>query len=105
MDTETAASSDIEIISAINSTPSEALNQDQSNLWESDALSNALRELSGEMSGPCAMETLLHAREQKVGYLNTAADLGERCDRAPKTQSILHLPVCDGCTMSYYSLT
>ncbi|XP_003740732.1 TATA element modulatory factor [Galendromus occidentalis] len=71
MDIETAASSDIEIISAINSTPSEALNQDQSNLWESDVLSNALRELSGEMPGPTAMETLLHAREQKIMTLSS----------------------------------
>ncbi|OQR76229.1 TATA element modulatory factor-like, partial [Tropilaelaps mercedesae] len=70
-DGETAASSDIEIISAINSTPSEALHHDQSALWD-DALTDALRELSGEMglgaaaSATAAMETLLHAREQKA---------------------------------------
>lgn len=70
-DGETAASSDIEIISAINSTPSEALHHDQSALWD-DALTDALRELSGEIgvgaaaNATAALETLLHAREQKV---------------------------------------
>ncbi|XP_022656107.1 TATA element modulatory factor-like isoform X2 [Varroa jacobsoni] len=74
-DGETAASSDIEIISAINSTPSEALHHDQSALWD-DALTDALRELSGEIgvgaaaNATAALETLLHAREQKVMALS-----------------------------------
>lgn len=73
-DLETATSSDIEIISAINSTPSEALNApDHHNaFWESDALSAALRELGGgEKDTNLALEQLLHAREQKVFSLST----------------------------------